>query len=92
MSGHRVTPSWVAFVASRWKAIAALLVPLLGGLAALAPNSNDAKVIGIVITALVAGGVVHQVPNVVAQPVADVTGAFGGLVGTVLPDDAKGEQ
>lgn len=51
------------FLAARWKAILALVVPLIGGLVALVPDSQTAKVWGVIITALLAGGIVHQVPN-----------------------------
>src|SRR4051794_2976629 len=87
------TPVWLVFLAARWKAIAALIVPLAGGLAALAPNSDTARVVGIVVTALVAAGVVHQVPNQnlltpVTTVVGDVENTVTGVVDDVLPADA----
>lgn len=63
--------SWWAFLAARRKAIAALLVPLIGGLITLsaAHHLSATTVWGLVATALTSGGVVHQVANAPTTPV-----------------------
>lgn len=77
---HGKPPTWLVFLAARWKAVAALLVPLAGGLIALAPDSRAAQVIGAIITALVSAGIVHQVPNAGVAPVKDVVDAVVNAV------------
>lgn len=90
MSGR--TPPWLVFVAARWKAVAAVLVPLIGGLVALWPDSETARVIGVVVTALVAGGAVHQVPNKVPVPAPDgpLEDVEDIVEDVLLPDDEEG--
>lgn len=65
MSGHGAVPGWVGVVAARYKAIAATLVPLVGGVLFLVSTGDldVAHLAGVLAISLGAGGVTHQVPN-----------------------------
>lgn len=69
----------------RYKAVAAVLVPLLGGVLFLISTGEfDVKhLAGIVAVALGAGGVTHVVPNVAKTAVATVDDTANSVVTTV---------
>lgn len=57
--------TFVAVLGPRFKALLALLLPLIGGLATTAGASGDGqRTVSAIVTALVTGLIVHQVPNV----------------------------
>lgn len=60
--------AWWAFLAARRKAVAALIVPLAGGLVAAFPHDQTVRAISAVVTALLAAGIVHQVSNASTTP------------------------
>lgn len=75
----------LSLVAPRYKALAALLVPLIGGLLFLISTGDlDLKhIAGIVAVALGAGGAAHAVPNVAKGAVAVVDGTANNVVTAV---------
>lgn len=64
MSAHHGEVDLVArWLAPRWKAVAALVIALVGGLVSAFPDSSGIRVVSGVVTAVATAVGVHQVPN-----------------------------
>lgn len=72
MANRARQPGWLTFVASRWKAWAALVGALATALLIVYPSSHAVQLVIAVVGALVTGGVTHAVPNVGTAPVQKV--------------------
>lgn len=88
MARRAAEPRWYVILAERWKAVVGLLVPLVGGLVALFPESRAWQVAGVVVVAVASGVGVHQIPN---RPHASVVGAAADAVDGVL-DPLDGDR
>lgn len=81
-------PAWFAFLAARWKAVAATVVPLIGGVLYMVSTGefDIQHLAGFLAIALGAGGVTHVVPNATAPNTPD---GIGASIGIDLPEGSK---
>lgn len=82
------SPSWMLFLATRWKAVAALVGSLATALLIIAPSSHAIQLIIAIVGALTTTGAVHQVTNVGTAPVQETVDAVTKLI----PDPAVAGQ